>query len=161
MMRDLNHRIKGDITNIRYGVNSNQGVTERFQGHTAPVTGLDFRSTKGEIDFSDLFITSSLDWSCKLWSKKSMNYLYSFQDLGDCIYDCKWSPVHPALFASCDGSGHLNLWNLNSDVEVPYISQKVTNHSLNRVGWSCDGKKVACGDAEGVLHIYDVGEVSF
>ena len=140
---------------------SNQGVAERYSGHNAPITAVDFHTTKGEIDFSDLFISSSLDWTCKLWSKKSPNALYSFQDVGDCIYDCKWSSVHPALFASCDGTGNLNVWNLNAETEVPYISQKVTSHSLNRLSWSSDGKKIACGDSEGVLYIYDVGDVRF
>jgi len=29
-----------------------------------------------------------------------------------------WSPVHPALFATVDGNGRLDLWNLNNYTEV-------------------------------------------
>ena len=29
----------------------------------------------------------------------------------------KWSPIHPALFASVDGMGRLDLWNLNQDTD--------------------------------------------
>ena len=47
--------------------------------------------------------------------------VYSFEDNGDYIYDVQWSPIHPALFATVDGMGKLDLWNLNTDTEVfPY-----------------------------------------
>lgn len=45
--------------------------------------------------------------------------LYSFEDNSDYVYDVMWSPTHPALFACVDGVGHLDLWNLNNDTEVP------------------------------------------
>lgn len=34
------------------------------------------------------------------------------------MYDVQWSPIHPALFAAVDGTGRLDLWNLNNDTEV-------------------------------------------
>ena len=49
--------------------------------------------------------------------------LYSFEDNGDYVYDVQWSPIHPALFASVDGMGKLDLWNLNSDTEVTFCVQ--------------------------------------
>lgn len=44
--------------------------------------------------------------------------LYSFEDNGDYVYDVEWSPINPALFATVDGMGKLDLWNLNNDTEV-------------------------------------------
>ncbi len=44
--------------------------------------------------------------------------LYSFEDNADYVYDVMWSPVHPALFATVDGNGRLDLWNLNNYTEV-------------------------------------------
>ena len=44
--------------------------------------------------------------------------LCSFNTYADYVYDVKWSPKHPAVFASVDGSGRLQLWNLNNDYEV-------------------------------------------
>ena len=38
------------------------------------------------------------------------------------MYDAKWSPIHPALFATVDGMGRLDLWNLNNDTEVCVFS---------------------------------------
>ena len=45
--------------------------------------------------------------------------LHSFEDFSDYVYDTKWSPIHPALFATVDGMGRLDIWNLNNDIEVP------------------------------------------
>jgi len=45
-------------------------------------------------------------------------YIHSFEDNSDYVYDVQWSPIHPALFASVDGMGRLDLWNLNQDTEV-------------------------------------------
>lgn len=44
--------------------------------------------------------------------------LYSFEDNGDYVYDVAWSPIHPAVFATVDGMGRLDVWNLNQDTEV-------------------------------------------
>ena len=42
----------------------------------------------------------------------------------------QWSPVHPALFASVDGTGQLDFWNLNGDIEVPYASVSVRDDGV-------------------------------
>src|SRR6185312_9566433 len=100
-----------------------------YKGHWGPVTGLEFHPLVGKVNFSDLFLTSSVDWTVKLWRAKSASRpssqvqtitpLYSFEGADDYVYDVKWSPNHPALFASVDGTGRFSLWNLNMDTEVP------------------------------------------
>jgi len=92
---------------------SKAGVTETYEGHQGPVTGISAHAVQGAIDFSHLFLTSSFDWTVKLWSMKENRPLYSFEDNGDYVYDVAWSPVHPALFATVDGTGRLDLWDLN------------------------------------------------
>ena len=44
--------------------------------------------------------------------------LCSFENNSEYVYDVQWSPVHPAVFASADGEGRLDLWNMNMDTEV-------------------------------------------
>ncbi|CAG8747727.1 11117_t:CDS:2, partial [Acaulospora colombiana] len=44
-----------------------------YKGHWGPVTGLHFHPLAGPIDFSDLFLTSSVDWTVKLWKAKSIS----------------------------------------------------------------------------------------
>lgn len=86
--------------------------------------------------------------------------IYSFEDNGDYVLDVKWSPTHPALFAAVDGSGRLDLWNLNQDTEVPAASINVEgNPALNKVSWTPNGLQVTVGDNQGKIWVYDVAEV--
>uniref|UniRef100_A0AAY4DXQ8 Dynein cytoplasmic 1 intermediate chain 1 n=2 Tax=Denticeps clupeoides TaxID=299321 RepID=A0AAY4DXQ8_9TELE len=137
------------------------GICEMFEGHQGPVTGISCHGAVGSVDFSHLFITSSFDWTVKLWSTKHNKPLYSFEDNADYVYDVTWSPAHPALFAAVDGMGRLDLWNLNSDTEVPTASVTIEGASaLNRVRWASGGRELAVGDSEGRVWIYDVGELA-
>ena len=67
-------------TACRHG--SRAGVLDLFEGHQAPVTGINTHNGQGTIDFSHLFLTSSIDWTVKLWSLKENKPLYSFEDNG-------------------------------------------------------------------------------
>lgn len=159
---DVNNFVVGSedgsvYTACRHG--SKAGISEMFEGHHGPITGLDCHTAAGPVDFSHLFVTSSFDWTVKLWSTKNNKPLYSFEDNSDYVYDVMWSPTHPALFACVDGVGRLDLWNLNNETEVPTASVMVEgNPALNRVRWAHSGREVAVGDSEGQVHIYDVGE---
>uniref|UniRef100_F1SF88 Cytoplasmic dynein 1 intermediate chain 1 n=2 Tax=Sus scrofa TaxID=9823 RepID=F1SF88_PIG len=161
---DVNNFVVGSeegtvYTACRHG--SKAGIGEVFEGHQGPVTGINCHMAVGPIDFSHLFVTSSFDWTVKLWTTKHNKPLYSFEDNADYVYDVMWSPVHPALFACVDGMGRLDLWNLNNDTEVPTASVAIEGASaLNRVRWAQAGKEVAVGDSEGRIWIYDVGELA-
>uniref|UniRef100_A0A672SC83 Zinc finger and AT-hook domain containing n=1 Tax=Sinocyclocheilus grahami TaxID=75366 RepID=A0A672SC83_SINGR len=159
---DVNNYVVGSeegtvYTASRHG--SKAGIGEMFDGHQGPVTGISCHNAVGPVDFSHLFTTSSFDWTVKLWSTKHNKPLYSFEDNADYVYDVMWSPAHPALFATVDGNGRLDLWNLNNYTEVPSASVTVEGGcALNRVRWASGGREVAVGDSEGCVWIYDVGE---
>ncbi|XP_067132734.1 cytoplasmic dynein 1 intermediate chain 2-like isoform X7 [Centruroides vittatus] len=159
---DFNNFVVGSeegaiYTACRHG--SKAGILDMFEGHQGPVTGIDAHTAQGQIDFSHLFLTSSFDWTVKLWSLKENKPLYSFEDNGDYVYDLAWSPIHPALFACVDGMGRLDIWNLNNDTELPTISIATEgNPALNRVIWTPSGHQVTIGDDMGKIWIYDVGE---
>lgn len=143
---DVNNFVVGSeegavYTACRHG--SRAGVLDTFEGHQAPVTGLDTHpaTATGNVDFGHLFLTCSMDWTIKLWSLKENRPLYSFEDNGDYVYDVAWSPQHPALFAAVDGTGRLDLWNLNSDTEVASASVVAEGSpALNRVSWTQSGE---------------------
>ncbi|GAA5864813.1 hypothetical protein JCM8547_009240 [Rhodosporidiobolus lusitaniae] len=40
---------------------------EVYRGHSGPVTAIDFHPVEGNVDLSDLFLTSGVDWTVKLW----------------------------------------------------------------------------------------------
>lgn len=46
------------------------GVLEMYEGHHAPVTGIDTHMVQTGVSFSHLFLTSSFDWTIKLWNTK-------------------------------------------------------------------------------------------
>ncbi|KWU43704.1 WD40 repeat-like protein [Rhodotorula sp. JG-1b] len=46
---------------------------EVYRGHSGPVTGLDFHPAEGSVDLSDLFLTSGVDWTVKLWRAGGAN----------------------------------------------------------------------------------------
>ncbi|XP_065337514.1 cytoplasmic dynein 1 intermediate chain isoform X29 [Cloeon dipterum] len=144
-------------TACRHG--SRAGVIETYEGHQGPVTGIHTHNVAGPIDFSHLFLSSSFDWTIKLWSLKENKPLYSLEDNGDYVYDVAWSPTHPALFAAVDGSGKLDLWNLNQETEAPMASVIVDGApALNKVSWTQSGQHVTVGDDHGKIWVYDVGE---
>eukprot|EP00795_Rhopilema_esculentum_P013907 gene13907-4859_t len=159
---DVNNFVVGSedgsvYTGHRHG--SKAGIIDQFDGHNGPVTGISYNCVPGQVDFSHLILTSSFDWTIKLWSNKSTKLLYSFEDNGDYIYDVQWSPIHPAVFAAVDGMGRLDLWNLNKDTEVPTCSVTIEPLSaINRVRWAASGHQIAVGDDDGHTYIYDVGE---
>lgn len=159
---DVNNFIVGSeegtvYTACRHG--SRAGILDSFEGHAAPVTGLSTHNGQGSIDFSHLFLTSSIDWTVKLWSLKENRPLHSFETNGDYVYDVAWSPVHPALFAAVDGTGRLDLWDLNSDTEVATANVTIEGApALNRVSWTQSGQHVTAGDDSGKIWVYDVSE---
>ncbi|KAJ1544789.1 hypothetical protein HK405_008384, partial [Cladochytrium tenue] len=141
---------------------------DTFVGHHGMVTSLHFHP---QVGFSDLFLTSSVDWTVKLWRVKSMSKtsltpqhiapLHSFEESDDYVYDVKWSPAHPAVFGCVDGSGRFDIYDLNQDAEVPSASVMVgSGKALNKLQWDKEGRKAAIGSSDGQLYVYDVGEMA-
>lgn len=172
----------------RAGAKAGLHQTDVYRGHAGPVMGIHFHPLIGSVDFSDYFLTCSVDWTVKLWRKsttkpstvaQSIPYLYSFDEADDYVYDVKWHPSHPAVFGTVDGSGKFDLWNLNVDTEVrvilccissvanlankvPVVSTPVgANRAINKMQWDRkDGRRTALGSSDGKLYIYDIGDMA-
>ncbi|SCV74910.1 BQ2448_7939 [Microbotryum intermedium] len=188
----------------RAGSKAGLVMTEVYKAHSGPVTSLEFHPATGSVDLSDLFLSSGVDWTVKLWrwgqtgttnsinssnnnnntttnlktnpsstsnpsttSTSALNPkpnsgstlikpLFSFEDSTDYLFDVKWHPHHPSIFACVDGSGKFDLWNLNVDAEVPLVSTVVGGKGLNRLCWDKEGRRVALGGAEGKVWVYEV-----
>eukprot|EP01004_Peranema_trichophorum_P003982 NODE_2936_length_1456_cov_119.470368_g2543_i0.p1 GENE.NODE_2936_length_1456_cov_119.470368_g2543_i0~~NODE_2936_length_1456_cov_119.470368_g2543_i0.p1 ORF type:complete len:442 (-),score=76.98 NODE_2936_length_1456_cov_119.470368_g2543_i0:129-1289(-) len=140
----------------RHGSGSH--VTEKYEGHVGPITATHCHpSIGGSHDFSDLIISSSMDWTCKLWSQRHSKCLYSFDEYQEYVYDVNWSPIHPSLFASVDGKGELQLWQLSHSMETPVSKLDVTGGiAANKCGWTSDGRNIVVGDIRGNLHYCEV-----
>jgi len=152
----------------RAGSKSGVNKNEAYKAHTGPITGLQFHPSSGQFDFSDLFLTSSVDWSVKLWRYRdqqrttgsAVQPLRSFDDFGDYVLDVAWSPSHPAVFSAVDAEGRYTLWNLNAETEVPVKVTNVGNKGLNKIRWSKDGTKNAIASSDGNVYVYDTGDLA-
>ena len=60
------------------------------------------------------------------------------------------------MFASCDGDGFIDIWDINKDIEGPQVRKQVRDQAINTLKWSQDGKRMAVGDASGYVSIWGV-----
>ena len=156
------------------------GVEPRisYKGHAAPIMSIDFHPVRGPVDLGDLVLSSSLDWSVKLWKARppaatststtglpaGAKPILEF-NREDVVYDARWNPTKPGTFALVDGSGTLEVWDITVDTEVP-IAKTVPSHrvgathltkGLNKVAWEQhDGKRLAVGGLDSTVTVFDV-----
>ncbi|KAI6367968.1 hypothetical protein MCOR25_004757 [Pyricularia grisea] len=165
-----------DRAGAKAGVDKNVS----YRGHSAPVRSVDFHSNLGPVDFGDLVLSSSLDWSAKLWKVRppggigTAGLLSSNAEVAvsplmefareDIVYDAAWSPLRPGVFSLVDGAGYLEIWDLTVETEEPVAriqpnarpGARVT--SLNKVAWErSEGKRLATGGIAGALTVFEVG----
>lgn len=96
-----------------------------------------------------------MDWTVKLWYPKIRNDpLLTFESSQEYVYDVQWSTVHPSVFATCDGEGYIDIWDINRDTEAPIARKKTGSRALNSLKWSLDGRKIAVGDSEGYVSLW-------
>ncbi|KAI1814611.1 cytoplasmic dynein-like protein 1 intermediate chain 2 [Poronia punctata] len=158
------------------------GVDSRvsYKGHAAPVMSVDFHPARGPVDLGDLVLSSSLDWSVKLWKVRAPAATSTIVESAgtaisplldfvreDVVYDAAWSPVRPGVFALVDGAGSLELWDITVETEIPVAKISPTprkdgrqhlTKSLNKVAWeTTDGKRLATGGIDAVVSLFEVG----
>lgn len=132
--------------------------TETYEGHFGPITGLDIHPISENV-FTDiagnLLLSSSVDWTVKLWNLKAGKQpIMSLDAYEDYVFDVKWNPHHPGMFAVIDGSGNLDFWNLNKNTETPDIRYKTGNKVLNHLAWATESTRIATGNCDGELNLY-------
>jgi len=175
----------------RAGAKAGVDTKLTYKGHIAPVMSSQFHLAKGPLDLSDLLLTSSVDWSVKLWRIKPAASSSSVAaavgstsmttggsggpqsispvlDIGreDLVYDAKWAPHKPSVFACVTGAGDLEVFDLNVDLEVPVAKASPTRgkggalvDGLNKCAWEEKrGGLVATGGLDGVVSLFEVGK---
>lgn len=147
----------GSVCQVHIHGTKQSPITDNLEGHDGPITAVDFHPQpegSGSL-YSSLLLSSSMDWSVKLWNvKKSTFPLLHFDGMyEDYVTDVKWHPIAPYAFSSVDAEGIVNLWNLNRDMEAPILRKDPQKCALNRCDWSKDGRYLATGDVEGNIQI--------
>ena len=195
----------------RAGAKAGVDTRVRYRSHTAPVMSMNFHPARGPLDLSDLVLSSSLDWTVKLWkirtpssaaaaaaaaaaASSSSSSTFSSTTAGgltgtatpnahheihpvmefpreDVVYDARWSPVRPGVFALVDGAGEVEIWDLLVDTEIPVVKAAPAGSgglagfgghyapkSLNKVAWEeKEGRRVGVGGAAGVVTVFELG----
>lgn len=152
-----------------------------YRGHAAPVMSTAFHPARGPVDLGDLMLSSSLDWSVRLWRVRppattasatpataASQVVSPILDINreDVVYDAKWSPHRPGVFSLVDGAGNVEVWDLYTDTEVPAVRTTpskgrsgVLTRSLNKLAWEeREGRRIAAGGLDGVVSIFEVGK---
>ncbi|KAJ5392264.1 hypothetical protein N7509_007754 [Penicillium cosmopolitanum] len=152
-----------------------------YRGHAAPIMSTAFHPARGPVDLGDLMLSSSLDWSVKLWRVRApattasvtsgtaaAQVVSPILDITreDVVYDARWSPHRPGVFSLVDGAGNLEVWDLYTDTEVPVVrtspsrgSNGGISRSLNKVAWEeREGRRIATGGLNGVVTVFEVGK---
>ncbi|NXO84582.1 DC1I1 protein, partial [Sitta europaea] len=164
---DVNNFVVGSeegtvYTACRHG--SKAGIGEIFEGHQGPVTGINCHMAVGPIDFSHLFVTSSFDWTVKLWTTKVRNPTWASNATLRVVrffQQHQGTLTHPKETPGFVGNVILLSFLFLLFQQVPTASVTIEGASaLNRVRWAQAGKEVAVGDSEGRIWVYDVGELA-
>ncbi|KAJ1511072.1 hypothetical protein HMI54_001080, partial [Coelomomyces lativittatus] len=152
---------------------SPSGILSQWHAHVTCITQVVCHPMHviGPFDFSNLILTCSMDWTIKLW--KHTKCIAQFDVNNDYVMDIQWSPVHPAVFATCNALGCVDIYNLNLDFEMyicrilvaPSSSSSLTSPQneigLNKVCFDKEGKKIATGSSDGRVFVYEVDERFF
>ncbi|CAD8153116.1 unnamed protein product [Paramecium octaurelia] len=142
--------------------NTNENIVIPFEEHLAPVSGISLNSSpQASPIISNLLLSSSFDWTCKLWNTRTQlesKCLSTFECSEDYVYDVQWNGQHPTLFSTVDGEGYVDLWDLSYDLEAPITRYKSGNNSINKSQWSKDGTKIAIGDSFGEIQILQLSQ---
>ncbi|KAJ5675811.1 hypothetical protein N7462_008708 [Penicillium macrosclerotiorum] len=152
-----------------------------YRGHSAPIMSTAFHPARGPVDLGDLLLSSSLDWTVKVWrvrppattaalgsSTSSRQTIQPILDIPreDVVYDARWSPHRPGVFSCVDGAGNVEVWDLYTDTEVPIVRTTPSrgaggalSRSLNKVAWEeREGRRLATGGINGVVTVFEVGK---
>uniref|UniRef100_A0A8C8A0K0 Dynein cytoplasmic 1 intermediate chain 2 n=1 Tax=Oryzias sinensis TaxID=183150 RepID=A0A8C8A0K0_9TELE len=132
---DVNNFVVGSedgsvYMSCRHG--SKAGISEMFEGHHGPITGIHCHTAAGPLDFSHLFVTSSFDWTVKLWSTKvslyyhlqrpkvlySPIYTFTLLDGNPALNKLRWGHSGREI-AVGDSDGRVLVYEVGEQVAVP------------------------------------------
>eukprot|EP00271_Cylindrocystis_brebissonii_P013601 TRINITY_DN33581_c0_g1_i1.p1 TRINITY_DN33581_c0_g1~~TRINITY_DN33581_c0_g1_i1.p1 ORF type:complete len:226 (+),score=16.71 TRINITY_DN33581_c0_g1_i1:102-680(+) len=121
--------------------------------------------TSGET--TDLLLTASWDWTCKLWSTQLLyRPLWTFKASDSCL-DAQWHPSNPSLFAVSTSDARISFTHVGSPSDSIVATARTSigpsgdhtsGHVCGNIRWTRDGRHLVCGDLSGGVSVFDVGE---
>lgn len=97
-------------------------INKQYSGHESAINSLHLHPRSSHPSLGDLLLSSSNDWTVRVWDTKQREIpLHSFETSDEIVFDAQWSPIHPSLFVSGDGEGYIDIWDMNKNIEDPLI----------------------------------------
>ena len=78
-----------------------------FDEHNGPISGLSVNNPSEFDALNGLVLTSSYDWTVKLWNPSTKESMRTFESSEDYVYDVAWHPHNPSLFSTVNNDGYL------------------------------------------------------
>lgn len=135
-------------------VSYNEQTLENFYGHTGPVY-----KVKASPFNSDAFLSASADWTCALWSQRSVKPLHVFQSGNDYMMDIEWSPNNSCVFGAVSRDGRVEVWDLNFTRLDPVIKHQVDDKTLSSVLFAPNAPVILTGASDGTIDVYRISGV--
>ena len=130
-----------------------------YDDHNGPISSLSVNYSPEYEFLNGLILTASYDWTVKLWNpNNNKEPLRTFEHSEDFIYDIKWNPSNPSLFACVNNEGCVDLFDLTKDLELPVAHKKVNNFAQNKMTWNSDGSALVTGDSNGNVSLFGLAE---
>lgn len=122
-----------------------------YDEHEGPISSISINNPSSEYQaLSGLVLTSSYDWTVKLWSPNdNKESIRTFEHSDDYIYDVQWNPSNPSIFATVNNDGMMDLFDLTKDMEQPTAHVKINQNSQNKCRWNGEGSVIVSGDSAG------------
>ena len=133
-------------------------IGDVFQGHKASILSLHHHPTITErkSEASGLLLSTGADWNLGVWHPKTRKEPLLMHDGEVEIYDAQWSPVHPSVFATCNGYGQIDIWDIAKETEECRYRIDVDKRAINKIKWSHDGKRLLTGNSNGTIKLWNV-----
>ena len=162
-MGDANKYYVGSLNGAMYKNamhNSSVDKITMYDEHEGPISSITINNPSSEHSaLSGLILTSSYDWTVKLWSPNDhKESIRTFEHSDDYVYDVSWNPSNPSVFASVNNEGAMDLFDLTKDMERPTAHVKINSNAQNKCRWSGDGSLIASGDSAGNINLLVLNE---
>ncbi len=117
---------------------------DTYEGHSMAVYAVRWNHFH-----SNIFISSSADWTCKLWDHTCKTPVMSF-DLAQQVGDVAWAPYSSTVFAAITSDGVTHVYDLNVNRNGPLCWQKVvTKAKCTHLAFNSDSPILIVGDDRG------------
>jgi len=117
---------------------------ETYEGHHMAVYAVKWNPYHPRV-----FISSSADWTVKLWDHNIAYAIMSF-DLGNAVGDVAWGPYSSTVFAAVSSDGKVHLFDLDENKHEPLCEQKVVKRAkLTHVSFNNRDPIILVGDDRG------------